>query len=92
MSSWTWKIKQFFNKVFPIALIGAVLYGAVSMYNQGAFRRGLKPAITTMLYKLPYFGTRYKHYNRGKSYAYSSRKKYRGHRRGHSRRNRRHHR
>lgn len=92
MSNFSWKVKQWFRKMLPLALIVAVLYGGYHLYRQGTFRRGLKPAITSMLHKLPYFGSRYKHYNRSQSYSYGSKYghgKRRGGRRHHSRRSRR---
>lgn len=86
-----WKLKMWFRKLLPIALIGAVLYGGYDMYRAGVFRRGVGPAVTYMLHKIPYFGSRFGHY-RGHGVAKSGRytttrgyKKYRG-----SRRHRRH--
>lgn len=89
MNNLIWKLKQFFRKITPLLILMAVLYGGHSLYQQGVFRRGLKPAITSMLYKLPYFGSRFRHY--GKSSSYSYKKSYgRSHRKHYGRRARRH--
>jgi len=81
MNNLIWKIKSFFRKITPLLILMAVLYGGHSLYQQGVFRRGLKPAITSMLYKMPYFGTRFRHYNKSSSYSYrkAHRKGYRKH-------------
>jgi len=87
----TWKIKQFFRNLLPLVIIGAILYGVYGMYKKGAFRHGIRPAITSVLKKIPYFGSRFKHYgysyapkkfkrDRGSKY-YRGKKYYRRHRR-----------
>lgn len=78
MNHWIWKAKQFVRKYLPIVLIASVAYAGFTAWNKGAFRRGIKPGLTQTLYSLPYFGSRFKHYNRSSSV---SRSKY-----GHSRR------
>lgn len=91
MSDFTWKLKQFLRKIFPLALIGALLYGGWNLYKQGTFRHGPKYAVMTILHKIPYFGSRFRHYggySSGPSYAYSGRRGH-GYRRRHRRRHRR---
>ena len=74
MSDLIWKLKRFVRKAFPIALIGAFLYGGYTLYRQGAFRHGVSHAVTSVLRRLPYFGSRFRHYSGGRSsYAYSGR-------------------
>ncbi len=86
-----WRLKQWFRKIFPLALIGAFLYGGFNLYKAGAFRRGFGPAVTSALRHVPYFGSRFSHYTPGssrKSFSYA--KKSRGrHNRSAGRRHRR---
>jgi hypothetical protein len=93
MNDLIWKTKQFLRKIFPIALIVGALYWGYSLYRQGTFRHGVKYAITSILHRLPYFGSRFSHYGGGYSgsTAYSGRS-YHRHGRGHRRHHRRHHR
>ncbi len=95
MSDLSWKLKNFFRKAFPIALVAGVLYWGYSLYRQGTFRHGVKYAITSILHRLPYFGSRFKHYESSSvssapSYAYSGRSVHRHRGRHHRRRHRRH--
>ena len=94
MGSWTWKIRELGQKIVPFLIIGAIGFGAYKLHRQGMFRHGVGPAINTVLHQIPYFGSRFKHYNAAsEGYAVSPRKatvrkKYRhtkrnyGHRRG----------
>jgi len=74
-----WRLKQWFRKLFPLALIGAFLYGGFNLYKAGAFRRGFGPAVTSALRHVPYFGSRFKNYSPGrssrKSYSYQGKKR-----------------
>ena len=105
MSSWSWKIRQAFSNLIPVVVIGAIAFGGWHFYKKGTFRHGIAPAISSILHKVPYFGTRFKHYTISSgsgSYAttstvrsvrrhgHSRRSAKRHH--GHARRHRRHHR
>ena len=94
MSSFSWKAKQYLRKLIPISMIGLVAFGGYKWYKQGVFRHGVSYAVTSILHKIPYFGTRFKHYGpqvaSGRSYTYVG---HPAHRRGHYvRHHRRHHR
>ena len=89
-----WKLKQWFRQLFPIALIGAFLYGGYNLYKAGAFRRGFGPAVTSVLGHVPYFGSRFRHYvpsfsSPRKSYSYQGKSRRSRHGRRASRRTRR---
>ena len=72
MGNLSWKAKQFVRKLLPITLILAAVYGGYSMYRKGTFRRGIGPAMGSVLKHIPYFGSRFKHYGQSKSYSYKS--------------------
>lgn len=88
MSSFTWQIKQFIRKLLPFAIVGGILYGGYNLHQEGAFRRGVGPFVTSMLSKIPVFGSQFKRsssHRKYPSYAYGNKsyrkgKKY--HRRG----------
>lgn len=90
------KIRELIEKIIPVAIVGLLALGGWQLYKAGTFRYGLKPAITQIVGKVPYFGTRFRHYlnGSGKSYvAGRSVKKHHGKRRGkaHHRKIRRRH-
>ena len=77
MGDLIWKLKQWLRKLFPIALIGAFLYGGFNLYKAGAFRRSFGSTVSSMLQHVPYFGSRFKHYSPSsshRSYAYQGRR------------------
>ena len=95
MSSWMWKAKQFVRKLIPISIVAVVLYGGYTFYKKGVFRHGVGPALTTMLHKLPYFGSRFRHYGNeapSSSYTYAPPTHHVRHARAVRRHRRRHHR
>lgn len=92
MNQWIWKLKQMVRQYLPIVLIASVAYAGFTAWSKGAFRRGVKPGITQTLYSLPYFGSRFKHYQRSSSisrakYGYPK-KKWRGRKASRARRRR----
>lgn len=96
--SMMWKIKRFFKKAFPIALIAGVLYFGYNLYKKGTFRGGFSQSFHRVVRQLPYFGSRFRGYSGSSSFATNSgyrrggRKHYRQYkkhfRRGRSRRSR----
>jgi hypothetical protein len=69
MSNLIWRIKQAINKMIPYAIIFGLLYGGYNLYRKGTFRHGIVPGVTSMLHKVPFFGSKFKHYH--PSFAYS---------------------
>lgn len=71
-------MREFLRKLVLLAMVGALGYGGYHLYRQGTFRRGLGPAVASVLQKVPYFGSRFKHYSPFTSYrkATTSPKKY----------------
>lgn len=59
-----WRIQEFFRKLIPMVIVGAVAFGGYNMYREGAFNRGVGYAVSHALGKLPYFGSRFRHYTR----------------------------
>lgn len=57
-----WQIKQLATKIITIALIGAVGFGGYSLYQEGVFRGGIGPTSKRILRKVPYVGSRFKHF------------------------------
>lgn len=88
MDSLIWKIKQLFRQILPLAIVGALIWGGYNMYKAGALRRGIGPAFTATLHKIPYFGSRFRHYTGGSS-SYSKYGKSSSRRGKHYRRSRR---
>ena len=89
MGDLIWKLKQLFRKIFPIALIGAFLYGGFNLYKAGAFRRSFGSTVSSMLRHVPYFGTRFKEYipsSSRRSYSYQGKRSRGRHVRRHGRR------
>ena len=67
MSSFLYKVREFLQNLIPVAIIAGLAFGGYSLYKQGTFRNGLKPAMHTIVKKIPYFGTRFGHYSAGSS-------------------------
>lgn len=85
MSSLSWKIRQFASNLVPLLVIGGIAYGGWHFYKKGTFRHGIAPAVSSVLRQIPYFGSRFRHYTSGSSYASSPksyRKKHGNHKRG----------
>lgn len=82
-----WRLKVWFRKLLPIALISAVVYGGYNMYRDGAFRHGVGPAINYVVRHIPFFGSKFGHSHRGSVAAgrYSKRGKHHRHHRRHHR-------
>jgi len=57
-----WEIKQAATKLIAILLVGAVGFGGYQLYQEGAFRGGVAHATKTILRKVPYVGSRFKHF------------------------------
>lgn len=57
-----WQIKQLATKIIAIALVGAVAFGGYSLYQDGIFRGGIGQASKRILRKVPYVGSRFKHF------------------------------
>jgi len=90
MGNLSWKIREAFRKFLPLAIVLAVAYGGYQMYRKGSFRHGLKPAIYSVLHKLPYFGSRFRHYRSSEqSWSVARAKRGRSYYRSHRRRGRR---
>jgi hypothetical protein len=83
MSKLMWKLREAVSNLIPLMIAGAIIYGGYTLYRQGTFRNGVGPAVTRVLHKIPYFGSRFKHYN-GSGYAVAprSRKSMRSSKRG----------
>ena len=62
-----WRIQEFFRKLIPMVIVGAVALGGYNLYREGAFNRGVGYAVSHALGKLPYFGSRFRHYTRASS-------------------------
>lgn len=62
-----WRIQEFFKKLIPMVIVGAVAFGGYNLYREGAFNRGVGYAVSSALGKLPYFGSRFRHYTRKSS-------------------------
>jgi len=77
LDSMMWRLKQWFRKVLPIALIGAVCYGGYNMYRAGALRHGVGPAFNYVVRSIPFFGSKFGHY-RGRSGSVAQGRSYRG--------------
>jgi len=43
-------------------LLGGLIFGGYTLYRQGTFRYGVGPAVSQVLSKMPYFGSRFRHY------------------------------
>jgi hypothetical protein len=92
MGAWGWKLKRWFRQLLPIALAGAVVWGAYQMFFTRAGLRGPKTAVNRMLRQIPFFGSRFRskpsyregHARRGYRYGRSQRsyRKYHSPRRG----------
>jgi len=57
-----WQIKQLASKLITILLVGAVGFAGFSLYKEGAFRGGFTHAGKTILRKVPYVGSRFRHF------------------------------
>lgn len=57
-----WQVKQLATKLITIALVGAVAFGGYSLYQDGVFRGGIGQASKRILRKVPYVGSRFKHF------------------------------
>ena len=72
MSGFMYKVREFLQNLIPVAIIGALAFGGYHLYKQGTFRNGLRPAMSSIVKKIPYFGTRFGHYTTGSSSYHSS--------------------
>lgn len=54
-----WRLKMWFRKLLPIAIISALVYGGYNMYRDGAFRHGVGPAVNYMIRHIPFFGSKF---------------------------------
>jgi hypothetical protein len=70
------KIRELISGLIPIAIIGALLFGGYHLYQKGTFRRGIGPAVSSVLHKIPYFGSRFKHYKGSSSFAINTPRKH----------------
>ena len=92
MGALSWKIKRWFRQLLPIALAGAVVWGAYQMFFTRSGLRGPKTAVTRLLRNVPFFGSRfrakpsYRHARKHRSYRHGrarrSYRKYHAPRRG----------
>jgi len=91
MSNLMWKARQAISNLIPVAIIGAIAFGGWHFYKKGTFRNGIAPVVSSVLHKIPYFGSRFRHYSPsgGSSYARSSGTVRRSHSKRHH--GRRHH-
>lgn len=64
------KLRALGEKIIPLMIVGALGWGGWTLYKQGTFRHGIKPAISQIVGKIPYFGTRFRHYLNGSSKSY----------------------
>jgi hypothetical protein len=74
MANLSWRARQLVRKLIPLTVVGALLYGGYTMYRHGAFRRGLRAfpsSMSAFLHRLPYFGSRFRHYNVGNDSHYA---------------------
>lgn len=67
MSGLMYKIREFLQNLIPVAIVGALAFGGYTLYKQGTFRNGLRPAVSSLVKKIPYFGTKFGHYTSGSS-------------------------
>ncbi|MBI4403539.1 MAG: hypothetical protein HY537_05230 [Deltaproteobacteria bacterium] len=67
----TWRLREFLRKLLLFSMLGAVVYGGYHLYREGVFRRGIGPAVSSILNKIPRFGSRFQQHSH-----YSSRKHY----------------
>lgn len=85
-----WRIKQLFRKILPFLVIGGVAFGGWHLYKTN-FRHG-RASFVRVLKQIPYFGSRFGHYNGGsrhysrKHVARGRKARSRHFRRGHRRR------
>ena len=86
MSSLIWTLKEWFRNVVKLGMIAGALYGAFALYNGRVFRHGIKPAVYSVLQKVPVFGSQFRHYrSRGRHVSRARGRHHRRHlaRRGH---------
>ncbi len=62
MSGFMYKVREFLQNLIPVAIIGALAIGGYHLYKQGTFRNGMRPAMSSLVKKIPYFGTKFGHY------------------------------
>lgn len=67
MNAFLYKVREFAQNLIPVAIIGALAFGGYNLYKQGTFRHGLKPAMHSIVKKIPYFGTKFGHYTSSSS-------------------------
>ncbi len=59
---WMWRLRESFSKILLVLLLVGLGYGGYRLYKEGAFNHGLGPAVSAVLQKVPYFGTRFRHH------------------------------
>lgn len=67
MSDLSWKLKQWFRKALPFAVVGALVWGAYTLHKRGTFRYGFKPAVMSVLRHVPFIGSKFRHWSGGQS-------------------------
>lgn len=97
MSELIWKVKQLFRKIIPIALIAGLCYAGFTAYQKGWLGRKLTHQITSLTYKIPFFGSKFStgafrsnSPSSRSSYGVSHASKKRAHKKHHRRRHSRH--
>lgn len=58
----SYKVRQLGEKIIPLSLASALLFGGWHLYKTGTFRYGIKPVLTAAVSHIPYFGSRFRHY------------------------------
>jgi len=57
---WWFRVREHMNKIILALVLGGLGFYGYHLYKQGTFSQGLGPAVSQVLQKIPFFGSRFR--------------------------------